>query len=162
MATPYPRTLTHVGLTVPDVEAAADWYESVLGFERVRDLVTVRPEEFEGETAADFLGEFAEMKQIQLAAGNGVGLELFEFDGTGERADPDPFAPGYFHVCVVDPDIEGLAARIADHGGEHYSAVRAVFDGQPYELTYCRDPWGNLVEVFSHAHEQVYSNQDAE
>ena len=28
----YPRGLAHVGITVPDIEAAMDWYADVLGF----------------------------------------------------------------------------------------------------------------------------------
>jgi len=30
-----PRALNHIGLTVPDIHAAIDWYGRVLGFRRI-------------------------------------------------------------------------------------------------------------------------------
>jgi catechol-2,3-dioxygenase len=26
-------------------------------------------------------------------------------------------------------------------------------------MTYCEDPWGNVVEIYTHRHERIYSNQ---
>jgi len=52
--------------------------------------------------------------------GNGVALELFAFvEPHAER--PGPFAPwrgGFFHITLVDPDVEGALRPIAMHEGE--------------------------------------------
>jgi hypothetical protein len=29
-------------------------------------------------------------------------------------------------------------------------------------MCYCRDPFGNTVELYSHSHERVYANRDAD
>ncbi|WP_394351764.1 VOC family protein [Halogeometricum sp. CBA1124] len=41
----YPRGLAHVGLTVPDIDEAIDWYTTVLGFSHVRGPETVVADE---------------------------------------------------------------------------------------------------------------------
>jgi hypothetical protein len=61
---------------------------------------------------------------------------------------------------VVDPDIEGLAKRIADSGGKQNSAVWTLLEGEPFQAVYCQDPWGNIIEIYSHSTELMYANRD--
>ncbi|WP_435365742.1 VOC family protein [Haloarchaeobius sp. DYHT-AS-18] len=159
----YPRGLAHVGLTVPDLDEAIDWYCDVLGFSHVKgpDEITAN-EGYGGRQAANLLGEFETMRFAHLATGNQIGIELFEFASTDANSEPDPTRAGLFHLCVIDPDVEGLAARIDEHGGDHYSEIWEIFeDDDEYTLTYCKDPYGNLLEIYSHSHERIYSNRDA-
>lgn len=30
--------------------------------------------------------------------------------------------------------------------------------GKPYRLVYCEDPWGNVLEVFSHDYAEVFAD----
>ena len=30
--------------------------------------------------------------------------------------------------------------------------------GRPYQLVYCEDPWGNVIEVLSHDYAEVFAN----
>jgi catechol 2,3-dioxygenase-like lactoylglutathione lyase family enzyme len=158
----YPRGLAHVGLTVPDIDEAIDWYTTVLGFSHVRGPETVVADEgYAGRQAANLLGDFEEMRLAHLATGNQIGVELFEFESTAGNSHADPTNPGLFHLCVIDPDVEALARRIDEHGGDHYSEVWEIFeDDDTYTLTYCRDPYGNLLEIYSHSHERIYSNSE--
>lgn len=158
---PYPRGLAHVGLTVPDLDAAIEWYQDVLGFTHVKGPDTITAKEGHGgRQAANLLGDFESMRFAHLVTGNQIGVELFEFESTSGQTETDPTQPGLFHLCVIDPDVEGLAARIDESGGEHYSDVWQIFeDDDEYTLTYCRDPFGNLVEIYSHSHERIYSNR---
>lgn len=158
---PYPRGLAHVGLTVPDIDDAIEWYTSVLGFTHVRGPETIVANEGHGgRQAANLLGEFESMRLAHLVTGNQIGVELFEFESTEGASNPNPTQPGLFHLCVIDPDVEGLAAHIDEAGGDHYSEVWQIFeDDDQYTLTYCRDPYGNLVEIYSHSHERIYSNR---
>ncbi|TYL38617.1 glyoxalase [Natronococcus pandeyae] len=152
--------MAHVGMTVPDIEAAMDWYADVLGFEPIMGPVEVEHgEEHIGKLCADVLGEFDTVSIAHMTTGNQVAVELFEFEETGPENDPDPTEAGYFHACVIDPNIEELAAEIADSGGEHHTDIWNLFPDQPYRMTYCKDPWGNIVEIYTHSHERIYSNQ---
>ena len=160
---PHPRSFAHVGITVPDIEAALDWYTDVLGFEFLMGPMDVtRGEDHIGELLDDVLADY-DYESARIAhttTGNGVGVEFFEFDTTSENAEPEPTSSGPFHICVVDPDVQGLAERIAEAGGEQTSEVWHLFPDQEYRLVYCEDPYGNLIEVYSHSYEQIYSNQD--
>lgn len=149
--------ITHVGLTVPDVAMAARWYEQVLGFEPLGGRVEVRTGDgYAGRVAADVLGRgFTAFRQAHLAGANGVALELFDFDR------PPDSLRGLFHFCVVCPDVQRTAARIASQGGRQTSRVWRIFEEEPYLTCYCRDPFGNRIELYSHSHERTYSNREA-
>lgn len=156
---PYPRGLAHVGFTVPDIDAAVEWYCDVFGFNLVLGPLSVENEGFFGDQVTDLFGEFEEMKIAHLSTGNQIGIELFEWDQTEGESDPDPFSSGLFHLSIIDPEVEELAQRIDDHGGDAYSEVWGVnSEDDDYKLAYCKDPWGNYIEVFSHSNERIYSN----
>lgn len=158
MATkPYPRSLAHVGITVPDIADAIDWYQEVFGWTLLKEPRTaVGHEGYGGTRAVDVLGEFSEMKVAHLMTGNQIGIELFEFSSTTESNRSDITQPGLFHICVVDPNVEELARRIDESGGAHHSQIWRLFeDDEDHLLTYCKDPYGNLIEIYSHSHEQM-------
>jgi catechol 2,3-dioxygenase-like lactoylglutathione lyase family enzyme len=159
------RVLTHVGLVVPDIHAAVEWYSSVLAFTVLAPPVLLSADSHAGRVAAAIYGEgFRAAKQAQLAAGNGVALELFEFVDPATQPRGGEFEywrAGFFHICVVDPDIDGLVARIVQSGGRRRSEVLTLFEDPPRRLVYCEDPFGNLVEVFTHSHEQTFANRRA-
>jgi catechol 2,3-dioxygenase-like lactoylglutathione lyase family enzyme len=159
------RVLTHVGLVVPDIHAALAWYSEVLGFVALAPPVLLSADSHAGRVAAAIYGErFGSAKQAQLMAGNGVGLELFEFLEPPTRAREAEFEywrAGLFHICVVDPEIDALAQRIVATGGRMRTEVLTLFEGSPYRLVYCEDPFGNIVEIFTHSHEQTFANRPA-
>lgn len=151
----HPRALTHVGLTVPDIEEAMQWYEDLFDFEIIAEPRTVRRGDDVGwEQGVDLFGhEFERVKIGHMTTGNQVGLEFFEFAGTGTETETEPREAGFFHVCVIDPDIETLASRIEEAGGEHYSDIWTVIPDEVY-MTYCTDPWGNRIEIYTQSYER--------
>ncbi|PSQ26538.1 glyoxalase [Halobacteriales archaeon QS_8_65_32] len=159
----YPRTLGHIGVTVDDIDEAVEWYRDVLGFTPVMepDTVTANDGHF-GALAADAIGfDFGTMRIAHMATGNHIGLELFEFGTSEGEAAFDPEAPGLFHLCVQDPNVEELAERITDTGGEQLSEVWEIFPGHDeYLMTYCKDPFGIVVEIHSRGYEHMHSNMD--
>lgn len=156
------RSLVHVGITVPDIERATDWYSEILGFDVLVAPSSVSADGgYDGRCAAEVFGpRFRSMRQAQLVAGNGVGIELFEFPDTSDEAAVfDYWRPGPFHICVRDPDIEGLAALITATGGRQRTAIHESFPGERYRWCYCEDPFGNIIEIYTHSHEQVFANR---
>ena len=126
----------------------------MLGFEALGPPNAVRAHEgHAGSVAADVLGaELACFRQAHLTGANGVALELFEFES-------DEAPPGLFHLCLIEPDVTGAAERITASGGRRRSRVWEIFRGEPYLTCYCEDPFGNLVELYSHSHERTYANR---
>ena len=155
-------------MTVTDVYAATAWYIEVLGCRH-----TIGPLHITDDGSAIgnvFKGIFGERMEdlyvSHLATANGVGIELFQFvtpptaDNTANNF--EYWKTGVFHFCVVDPDIEGLARRIDESGGKQNSAVWTLFEGEPFKAVYCQDPWGNLIEIYSHSTELMYANRDTD
>lgn len=65
---------------------------------------------------------------------------------------------GIFHFCVPDPDVEGLAAKVVAAGGKQRMPVREYYPGEkPYSMVYREDDSGNILEIYSHSYELIYS-----
>ena len=96
-----------------------------------------------------------------MLGANGVGLELFQFLDPPVIDSQDNFRyyeTGIFHLCVTDPDLEGLVARIVEHGGRQRTKIWQFLEGRPCRLVYCEDPFGNIVEALSHSYAETFAN----
>jgi Lactoylglutathione lyase and related lyases len=157
-----PLALNHVGITVPDIFAAIDWYADVFGFSHImgpRLLEATSPATH--ETPSIFGRRFRRAYQAHLLTANGVGLELFQFIEP-PVGDPDPemtyWRPGPWHICFTHPDVDAMVRRIVDAGGRQKIPVTAFVPGRPWRLVYCEDPWRNAIEIISHSYAEIFSN----
>lgn len=159
-----PRPINHIGLSVPDIDSAVAWYTDVLGFQLIQPPSDIElPENPGPNSLTDVFGpEFKAVRLAQLSSGNGTGIELFEFVEPAYERPKNNFEywrGGVFHLCITDPDVEGLAQRIAAAGGKIRSnKVWSLYEGKPHQLCFCEDPFGILIEIYSHSFEQVYAN----
>ncbi|WP_231987243.1 VOC family protein [Mycobacterium sp. 852014-50255_SCH5639931] len=106
--------INHVGVTVPDIHAAIDWYGAVFGFRCI-----MGPRVLEGvghpEAASVFGGGFRRAWQAHLLTGNSVGIELFQFIDpptrqTGRPQEREPwFDRGIWHLCITHPDVQAMS-----------------------------------------------------
>jgi catechol 2,3-dioxygenase-like lactoylglutathione lyase family enzyme len=161
-ASAYPRVITHIGATVADIEKAIQWYHDILGFESVVGPFNVVADESHfGQIAADLWPGFGGVRVAQLAGANGVCLELFEFNKPATAVRENNFEywkTGPNHFAIVEPAIEDLARRIAESRGKLRTRIWTLFPGKPYKIAYCEDPFGNVIELYSHSTEQTWSN----
>src|SRR6266404_6771190 len=122
----YPRAVNHVGVGVADIERAIRWYKEVLGFTLLKGPFEVHGAD-PGSDVQDVLGQDCNALLLaHMVSVNGIGIELFQLlDPPHERRDPplEYWKSGFFHICVTDPDIEGLAGRIALSGGRQRSKI---------------------------------------
>jgi catechol 2,3-dioxygenase-like lactoylglutathione lyase family enzyme len=157
-----PIALNHIGITVPDIHAAIDWYGRVFGFRRIMGPRRLEANLSATAESAHVLGpRFRAALQAHLVTGNGIGLELFQFLEP-ETETPDDnleyWKTGFWHLCFTDPDIEGLTERIVAEGGKKRTDVWEFIPGTDRKLCYCEDPFGNVIEIFSHSYEQTFAN----
>ncbi|HEX7299592.1 MAG TPA: VOC family protein [Solirubrobacteraceae bacterium] len=160
-----PPGFAHVGITVPSLDDAIAWYRGVLGLEILEGPTEVRAGDgHAGRMASDVFGPcFASMRQAHLSTANGVALELFEFTEPSTERLTNRFVywrVGPSHLCLVERDLERLVQRIRRRGGRQRTAVWDIRPGEPYRMCFCEDPFGTIVELYSHSHEQTYARRD--
>jgi catechol 2,3-dioxygenase-like lactoylglutathione lyase family enzyme len=158
------RAIAHVGITVPDMDAAVEWYSKVFGMRLVKD-VGVLALGVNGpidDLCVDIFGEeFDSVKVGHLSAANGVIVELFEFSKPAYEKDEPSFQywrGGIFHFAVIAEDVEHLVDVIAENGGRARSMVGRFSEDRDTRAVYCEDPWGTVIEVISESDERAWSN----
>ena len=161
---PYPRAFSHIGLSVTDIQRGVDFYTQVVGAYVIMPPTTIGEDDSQiGQLCTDIFGPgWSSFKIAHLSTVDGIGLELFEFPNAERRENNfEYWKAGIFHFCITDPDIEGMARKIVEAGGKHRSKIWEFFPGKhPYKMTYCEDPFGNILEVYTHSYEMIYANHD--
>ncbi len=157
----YPRSFSHIGLSVTDLDAAVTFYTEVLGWYLIMPPTAIHEDESAiGVMCNDVFGAgWGSFRIAHLSTGDRIGVEIFEFQNA-ERPENnfEYWKNGVFHFCVQDPDVEGLAERIVAAGGKQRMPVREYFPGEkPYRMVYMEDPFGNILEIYSHSYELTYS-----
>ncbi|PWJ40766.1 lactoylglutathione lyase family protein [Sediminitomix flava] len=158
----YPKTFSHIGITVPDLDAAVKFYSEVMGFYIIMPptLVTEEKETAIGQMCLDVFGEgWGTFRIAHMSTGDKIGIELFEFkESKDQKPVFNPYRSGLFHFCIQDPDVEGLVEKIVAAGGKQRMPIREYYPGEkPYRMCYVEDPFGTVFEVYSHSYELHYS-----
>lgn len=149
---PYPRGIQHIGVTVPDLEAATSFLVDGLGAQVAYDGLTTDDEPRQGDEVEHQLGlphRAAIHKQRFFVIGDGPGLEVFEI--AGEQRPAAGLADfGLNHVSLYTDDIDGSLRRLVAAGGEALSEVHGNSRHEDTEgngSVYVRAPWGMLIEL---------------
>ena len=156
--------LNHVGVSVPDIDAAIAWYRQVFGFVLIAEPALVeRDGSHIGDAASDICGSrFQGMKIAHMVTGDGVGFELFQFlEPAHERREDtmEYWKNGFFHIAITHPDVDAKVEEVVAAGGSKRSEVWELFPGEGIKVCYCEDPYGNVLELISHRYEQVLANR---
>jgi catechol 2,3-dioxygenase-like lactoylglutathione lyase family enzyme len=82
LPTTYPRSFSHIGITVPDIHQAVKFYTQVMGWYIIMEPSKVKEETESaiGQMCMDVFGEGWEYFEIaHLSTSDGIGIELFSF-----------------------------------------------------------------------------------
>lgn len=159
----YPKTFSHIGITVPDIHAAVKFYSEIMGWYVIMppSPVTEEAETAIGIMCIDVFGEgWGNFEIAHMATSDGIGIELFSFPTT-EAKPPEfnPFKTGLFHFCIQDPNIEELTEKIVAAGGKQRMPIRTYYPNEkPYRMVYVEDPFGVIFEIYTHSYELTYSS----
>lgn len=153
---------SHVGVTVPDVALAIDWYTTTLGmYLLVGPLEVLEDDGPLGKAATGIYGVgFTRFQFAHLAGIDGIGVELFEFDSPKSVRRNDNFEfwmGGIYHFSLTAPDVSGMVDLIVAAGGRQRSEILIINEEKGYSLVYCEDPWGTVIELCSHPYSQLWA-----
>lgn len=152
----------HVGLTVPEMEAATRFFVDILGGEV---LFEIGPFVADDDWMKQHLGVhpravIRKLRMLRLAAGPSV--ELFEY----ETPDRDASRPrnsdgGGHHLAFYVQDMAAAVAYLRDHGvtvmGEPTTMVEGASAGLSW--VYFLSPWGLQLELVSAPGGLAYARQ---
>ncbi len=154
--------IDHVGVTVPDIDAATTFFETALDAVFLYD-VRCRTEEPRGSAEVHgYLGIPSTMAQgaiRMLALPEGPGLELFEYVGPDQHAPAVPSDLGWQHVALYVDDIDAALEKVERAGGVRNSdprGLRGPEAGAGNRFVYTRTPWGSTLELVSYPTPQPY------
>ncbi len=136
------RHVDHVGITVPDLDAAIQFFENALGADL---LWKVGPFE-ETPTGA----KIHSVHLAMLRLGPSINVELMSFDAdTQNRTMPSNIDYGATHIAFFVDDIEAAAKSLKEHGAEllkgPIEAQGEVKKGE--RIWYFKTPWGAFMEI---------------
>lgn len=153
------RGIEHIGLTVPDVEAAVRFFETVFGFERVYEL---GPFQSDGNWMRDQLAVRADTvmrKLVFMRCANGPNLEIFEYEAVDQVTTvPLNSDIGGHHLAFYVDDFDAALACLQRHGVQILGAPVLRTEGPSAGQTwvYFTAPWGLQMEMVSFPRGKAY------
>lgn len=149
---PLPRGIQHIGVTVPDLEAATRFFKEGLGAKVAYDGLSPDDEPRQGTEVEGQLGlprGAAIHRQRMFVIGEGPGLEVFEI--SGPQRDAAGLADiGLNHISLYCDDIHASLERLVAAGGQALSDVHENSrheDSPGNGSVYVKAPWGMLIEL---------------
>jgi catechol 2,3-dioxygenase-like lactoylglutathione lyase family enzyme len=156
------RGVDHIGLTVPDLEAATRFFVDVFGATVLYDALTRSSAGRRGAELEARLGVPEGTVQLAirlLSLADGPGLELFEYRSPVQAVPAAPSDYGWQHVAFYVDDIEAVSDAVVAAGGTTFGQPRrlqALEAGPANRFLYCRTPWGSTLELITYPDPQPY------
>jgi catechol 2,3-dioxygenase-like lactoylglutathione lyase family enzyme len=163
-SSPSPIPINHIAISVPDLEKGIDWYQEVLGFIIVRGPAEMSADDIQvGKALQNIFGsQFRRLRIVWMSAANNIGIELFQFMQP-EQLIQEKQLPywhgGVIHIAVTERNIESLLAKVTKNGGRQISNIWELDPKKHHKLVFCTDPFGNVIEIYSHSFEQFHANR---
>jgi catechol 2,3-dioxygenase-like lactoylglutathione lyase family enzyme len=149
--------LDHVGITVPNIKQAIDWFVDILG---ATAPLTFGP--FEGDflTGALDVVPGAGIDQItMLRVGHSANIELFAYHAPAQRQDePKNSDWSGHHIAFYVTDIDAAVRYMDSRGVERLYGPFTLTNGDAagQSINYFRTPWGSYIEFISYPEGMAY------
>ena len=161
-AIPGLRGTDHVGLTVPDLEQALEFFTTVLG---CAEIYRMGPFVDEGTWFADELGLDPRAHipvMAMLRCGSGSNLELFQYEAPDQRQQlPRMSDWGGHHLAFYVDDMDAAIATLREHGVDILGQVKEGLGpeaGPGTAWVFCHTPWGLPLEFVSYPNGRAYES----
>jgi len=92
--------IKHIGLTISNIQEIHDFYEQIMGFEKIKQFSLYR------EVAQNIFG-YNESPEVFLLKKGSVELEIF--------VSLQKYQPAWSHICLEIPDAREIFAKAGKH-----------------------------------------------
>jgi catechol 2,3-dioxygenase-like lactoylglutathione lyase family enzyme len=156
-------SINHIAISVPDVEKGLKWYQEVMGFTIVRGPVELTSDNIQvGKALNNIFGsKFKKLRIVWMSSANNIGVEIFQFIQPKQlikKKQIEYWSGGVIHIAVTERNIEDLLSRVTKTGGKQISKIWELDPKKHHKLVFCSDPFGNIIEIYSHSFEQFHAN----
>jgi catechol 2,3-dioxygenase-like lactoylglutathione lyase family enzyme len=158
-ATTNVRGVDHIGITVPDIEAATRFLTEAFGAVVLYDML-------DGPLSGELIETALEVPKgtvlehiRMMRLGESASIELFRYSHVEQRKPVVPSDFGLQHFCVYVDDIDAAAKRFAAAGGTCFGEpmdLPGKDAGAGNRFLYCRAPWGTVIELVTYPSPQAY------
>ncbi|UOZ03478.1 VOC family protein [Amycolatopsis sp. WQ 127309] len=163
MAIPGLSRLDHIGITVPDLEQAREFFVDVLGCEY---LYALGPFQDDGHWMSEHLGvaDRAVMRQLHFFRLGGQAIfEVFEYEAPDQvTGSPRNSDVGGHHIALYVDDMDAAVAELHRRGlrvlGEP-TVSKGASEGQRW--VYFLAPWGLQCELVSYPNGKAFDHDPA-
>ena len=138
-------TLTHIGITVTDIDKFSEFYCGYFGFKQIH-RGTFPPEFIAAAPTLYRLGSGAYSDFAFLESPNGIALELFQFNNLLPAKQPVWNLPGYHHICLKVASVPEIYDVMTAAGVEFFFEPRPMGNSSSHWI-FLKDPDGNMVEL---------------
>jgi glyoxylase I family protein len=150
----------HIGITVPDIAQAREFFEDVLGCEY---MYTLGPYQDDGTWMSEHLGvdDRTVMRRLHFfRLGGQAILEVFEYTAAGQRTEPPRNSDiGGHHIAFYVDDMDAAVADLHRRGlrvlGEP-TVSKGPSEGQRW--VYFLSPWGLQCELVSYPNGKAFDH----
>lgn len=152
----------HLGVTVPNLEQATQFFVDVLGAQQFYDLGPIQSDDTDWMSTHLGVDDRARVTKLRfLRLGYGLNLELFEYQAPEQRTLPPCNSDvGGHHLALYVDDFDAALHYLRDHDievmGEPTVRTSGPSAGQTW--VYFRAPWGMQFELVSYPQGKAYES----
>lgn len=145
------RGMEHVGLTVPNLDEACDFFEKVIGCEVLFSAGAFSDDKTDWMTEHLNVNPRAKIKEYRyVRCANGTNFELFEYASPDQKtAMAKNSDVGGHHIAFYVDDMDAAIAHLKAHGVRVLGEPTKTAAGPTKGLTWCYflTPWGLQLEI---------------
>lgn len=143
--------LHHIGFTVPDMDAAIDFFTTAFGAETVMECGSVDVDDTFMQHRLGVPNGCKIVDQRVIQTGRGGSLELFQYSGQQGAGIKTNNEVGAMHIAFEVDDAFAAADRLKASGADVLDGPTLIEGGPMDQLVwmYLRSPWGQYIEIVS-------------
>ena len=164
MSSVIPNTFSHIGISVPDIDKAIEFYHEAFGWNIIANPFKMN----HGDPGSDFTDtiygvggkEWEWFKLAHMTTPDRIGVELLQFAKSYEPDDMmDYDKQGIYHFGLQVTDVDGTVARVEELGGKRATPTMTIPNTdvmgltKNYQTAFVNDIFGNWIELYSYSYE---------